>query len=395
MKERIKTLIIDANGLTWKAILADTLLEGVFGIDLKSSLPSRLRDNRFLRRHLWFRNESLSYVMDWRESLCEHPDLKIEICNLTNKIEYYQYLRNIEQYPLIIILHSATGDSMTPLLKSMEGFNRRRGKLVVFVGNEYNLMADKIKFIRSVEADYVCSQLPFEAACWLYADCTRSKLLAIPHALNPKLYSPDPCFDRTIDIGFIGHLYHTFIGDMERTNLIQFFQRNGKNLGMNCDIRTQRLPREEWAQFLRRCRGILGGESGTYYLDRTGQIIEDVKKYVKGHPEVSFEEMYDLFFKNRQSPVSGKAISSRHFEPIGTKTCQILIEGDYNGILKPDGHYISVKKDLSNLGDVIQRFKDDSYRKAMVERTYEYVMDGHTYRHRVNTLLRTISDDLR
>jgi spore maturation protein CgeB len=130
-------------------------------------------------------------------------------------------------------------------------------------------------------------------------------------------------------------------------------------------------------------------------LDRTGQIIEDVKKYVKGHPEVSFEEMYDLFFKNRQNPVSGKAISSRHFEPIGTKTCQILIEGDYNGILKPDEHYISVKKDLSNIGDVIQRFKDDSYRKAMVERTYEYVMDGHTYRHRVNTLLRTISDDLR
>ena len=182
---------------------------------------------------------------------------------------------------------------------------------------------------------------------------------------------------------------------MERTNLIQFFQRNGESLGMKCDIRTQRLPREGWAQFLRKSRGILGAESGTYYLDKTGQIIEDVKNYVKGHPSVSFQEIHDLYFKNRQNPVSGKAISSRHFEPIGTKTCQILIEGEYNGILKADEHYLSVKKDLSNIKDVTQRFKDNSYRRAMVERTYEYVMDGHTYRHRVDMLLGIISNDLR
>jgi hypothetical protein len=395
MKNQIETLVLDANGLTWKAILADTTLHGFLHVPFDYASCTTFPSNSLLGKLLGVRNESLSYVLDWRETLCEAAQLNVEVCNMSNLVAYFRCLRAIGHYSLIIILHSATGDNMSILLKTAEWFKKRRGKLVVFIGNEYNLMADKIKFIRSVEADYVCSQLPFEAACWLYADCTRSKILAIPHALNPKLYSPDPCFDRTIDIGFIGHLYHTFIGDMERTNLIQFFQRNGKDLGMNCDIRTQRLPREEWAQFLRRCRGILGAESGTYYLDRTGQIIEDVKNYVKGHPDGSFEEMYDLFFKDHQGPVSGKAISSRHFEPIGTKTCQILIEGAYNSILKPDEHYISVKKDLSNIEDVIQRFKDDSYRKGMVERTYEYVMDGHTYRHRVNTLLRTISDDLR
>jgi spore maturation protein CgeB len=284
---------------------------------------------------------------------------------------------------------------MSILLKTVEWFRKRRGRLVVFVGNEYNLMADKIEFIRSTEADYVCSQLPFEAARWLYEGCKRSKILAIPHALNPKLYSPHPCPHRTIDIGFIGHLYDYFIGDLERTNLIQFFQRNGRGLGMSCDIRTQRLPREGWAQFLRRCRGILGAESGTYYLDRTGRIIEDVRKYAQRNPKVSFEEIHGLFFKKHQCPVSGKAISSRHFEAIGTKTCQILIEGHYNGILVPNQHYISVKKDLSNMSDVVYRFKDENYRNEMTQRAYEYVMDGHTYRHRVDLLLRTIWDDLR
>lgn len=394
MKNQIDTLLLDANGLTWKAILADTTLHGLLRVPFDYASGTTLPADSLPGKLLGVRNESLSYVIDWREALCGAAQLNVEVCNISNLLEYFRYLRRIGHYSLIIILHSATGDNMSILLKTAEWFKKRRGKLVVFVGNEYNLMADKIKFIRSTEADYVCSQLPFEAACWLYGDCTRSKILAIPHALNPKLYSPDSCSGRTIDIGFIGHLYHILIGDMERTNLIQFFQRNGKCLGMICDIRTQRLPRVEWTRFLRRSRGILGAESGTYYLDKTGQIIEDVKKYVKGHPNVSFQEIYDLYFKNRQNSVSGKAISSRHFEPIGTKTCQILIEGGYNGILKADEHYISVKKDLSNIEDVIQRFKDNSYRRSMVERTYEYVMDSHTYRHRVDTLLRTISNNL-
>ena len=394
MKDPIRTLVIDANGLTWKAVVADTVLKGVLGLSAGTTLQETLPAGSPLRKLLGYRNESLSYVIDWRDAFCEAPELAVDICSTTNLLGFYQSLRKIGEYLLIVILHSATGDNMSILLKTAEWFKKRRGKLVVFIGNEYNLLADKIKFIRSVEADYVCSQLPFEAACWLYADCSRSKILAIPHALNPKLYSPDPCSSRKIDIGFIGHLYHTLIGDMERTNLIQFFQWNSKGRGMNCDIRTQRLPREKWAQFLKACRGILGAESGTYYLDRTGQIIEDVKKYVKAHPDASFGEVYEIFFKNCLSPVSGKAISSRHFEPVGTKTCQILIEGYYNGILKPDEHYISVKKDLSNIEDVIRRFKDDSYRNAMVEKSYEYAMDGHTYRHRVDTLLGAISDDL-
>jgi spore maturation protein CgeB len=181
---------------------------------------------------------------------------------------------------------------------------------------------------------------------------------------------------------------------MERTKLIRYFQRNSKDLGVSCDIRTRRLPREDWAQFLRGCKGTLGAESGTYYLDRTGQVIDDVKKYIKGHPEASFEEVHRLFFKNHVSPVFGKAISSRHFEPIGTKTCQILIEGYYNGVLVPNEHYISVKKDLSNMDDVICRFRDEDYRNRMVERTYEYVMDNHTYQHRIETLLGEIGNNL-
>lgn len=387
-------MLIEANGLTWKAILADTAIRGIFRVNPQFSSSPLLYRPKWIQNLLGNRNESLSYVIDWREALCEAPELDVEVCNISNLIEYFKYLRKIAEYSLIIILHSATGDSMSLLLKMVDQFNRRRGKLAVFIGNEYNLMAEKIRFIRSVEADYVCSQLPVEAAQWLYSDCIHSRVVPVPHALNPRLYTPDPSTHRTTDIGFIGDFYHALIGDIERTNLVRFFQKQGGSFGFVCDIQTRRLPRTEWAQFLKRCKGILGAESGSYYLDKTGQIIEDAKRYFRKHPDVPFENVHRRFFKDHVIPVSGKAISSRHFESVGTKTCQILIEGVYNGILMADEHYISVRKDLSNMDDVIYRFKDEEYRKRMVERTYEYVMDGHTYRHRVEALLGTVRDNL-
>jgi len=54
--------------------------------------------------------------------------------------------------------------------------------------------------------------------------------------------------------------------------------------------------------------------------------------------------------------VSGKSISSRHFEATGAKTCQILL-------------------------------RDESFCRRMAEETYEYALAPHTYAHRVERLL--------
>jgi hypothetical protein len=394
MKDRIRTLLLEANGLTWKAILADTAIRGILRMSPLNGSPYRLSRSTVFRSLLGDRNESLSYVIDWREAFCDAPELDVDVCNISNLVAYNKYLGRITEYPLVVILHSATGDSMSLLLKTVNQLNRRRGKLVVFVGNEYNLMVEKLDFIRLAEAEYVCSQLPVAAARWLYSDCTHSQIVPMPHALNPKLYTPGPDARRITDIGFAGDFYHALIGDVERTNLIRFFEEQGNRFGFVCDIQARRFPRVEWAHFLRCCKGVLGAESGSYYLDKTGQVLEHARRYVRKHPDAGFEDVYKRFFKGQSAAVSGKAISSRHFEPVGTKTCQILIEGTYNEILVADEHYIRVRKDLSNIDEAIYQFRDEGYRKVMVNKTYEYVMDGHTYRHRVSQLLSTIGDKL-
>lgn len=389
VNSRLKTLVLDANGFYWKAIAADTVVQGLLGIKDYSTLPAFTRRVRILRG-LTARYDTLSYIGDWRDALCDSPALDVRICNITNLIDYARCLLRIRRYDLVIVLHSAAGDSMTLLRTTAERFRSRRGKLVVFIGNEYDLMAEKMEFLRTAEADFVCSQLPLESARWLYQSCG-AQILPMPHALNPKAYRPGPTAGRAIDLGFRGAFYPYLIGDVERTRLIEEIQVEGPQRGLVCDIRAGTLPKAEWAAFLSRCKGTVGGESGSYYLDQHGTLIASAKAYLRAHPGASIDEIYERFFEDAGVEfVSGKCISSRHFEAIGTKTCQILLDGEYNGILQEGAHYIGVTKDLSNLDKAIERFKDEEYRQEIADRTHEYVLDQHTYAHRVETLLKMV-----
>jgi len=388
MPERLKTLVLDANGFSWKEVGADTLVLGVLRAPSYDVVPERLRHLRGFRA-LRYRYDRLGYVGDWRDALCESPSLEVRVCNITNLVDFASCLRRIRDFDLVIVLHSAAGDSMTPLRHGARRLRGRRGKLVVFVGNEYDLMDEKLAFLRATRADYVCSQLPAESARWLYDGCG-AEVLPLPHALNPALYRPAPP-ERPVDIGFVGPRYPLFVGDVERTRLIDAVRSRAPRRGLVCDIREQTVPRTEWASFLARSTGTVGAESGTYFLDRRGAILSRAKAFVAAHRAARFEELHERFFATPGVDyVSGKCISSRHFEAIGTKTCQILVEGSYNGILRPEQHYIGVRKDLSDLDAALTRFEDDAYRREIADRAYAYVLDEHTYSHRVRALLEAI-----
>jgi hypothetical protein len=327
---------------------------------------------------------------DWKDAFCASPELDAEVCTVTDLVAFAKAREKLTQYPLVVVLHSVAGDRMSFLLRVARWFRRRRGKLVVFIGNEYDLMAEKIQFLSEAGADYICSQLPLATAAWLYEACRDSRVVPMPHALNPSAYVSKRNGTRPIDIGFVGDLYERLIGDDERTRIVRYFECRGAELGLTCDIRSQRMPRAEWAGFLNTCKGVIGAESGTYYLDRDGRILREARAFLAEHPSASFDEVFDQCFRHATSFVSGKAVSSRHFEPIGTRTCQILVEGAYNGILRAGRHYIPVRRDLSDIGDAIRQLLDEGIRQRIVDEAYAYVRAEHTYAHRVASLLRLV-----
>jgi spore maturation protein CgeB len=109
-------------------------------------------------------------------------------------------------------------------------------------------------------------------------------------------------------------------------------------------------------------------------------------------PRLNFADIKARFFSNRpRCPVYSKAISSRHFEAAGTGTCQILVRGRYNDILKAGDHYIPLDPDMSDAYEAIARFTDPAERRRIAHSSYTLIREAHTYRHRSAALHAMVS----
>jgi len=389
-KMKIRTLLLYSSGGTSRDIFLQTylgpLLKKIQGSKL---LTNGIKNEQYQRLlySLISPYEALSYVNDWKEAFENSDELDVTSLNILNQRHTHSYLqKHIKEFDLIILMHSVLGDNVEIIIPFEQVLKERTGKLLSFVGNEYDVMRKKKAFLQSVEADYIASQLPREAHTFVYKELS-AQLIDAPHALNENIYRPSKS-NKVYDIAFSGAKYGIFIGDQERNNLIETMAnltpqlKNKINIGRNTN-----LPRNLWVELLQSAKATVGAEAGTYYLDRNGSLLEQSKKYVQQNPDANLDDLMEKIFDNTSIEyVSGKAISSRHFEPVGTKTCQILLEGNFNGILKEGEHYISVKKNFSNLKDIIDVYSDHDLRNQIVERAYAYISENHTYKNRVETI---------
>ena len=329
----------------------------------------------------------LSYNDDWVEAFMKYAPVQFDTCNLAEIKSWPLIIPKLRKYEIIILLHSTNSNSCYINSIIAKAFQYRKGKLVIFIGNEYKLMPDKIDLIKKIDADYVASQFTQDVADWLYAE-TEAKAVSVPHALNPDVFNPVISQKkRDIDIGARYSRYPWYLGDRERAEIHEYFlgHVNDLHLDISSDP-ADRFQRDGWVNFLNGCKGTLSTEAGSSFLERDDHTRKLVNAFMKENPDAGFKEVFKLFFLDYSNPVSGKMISSRHFDAIGTKTCQIMFPGRFNDILKPDEHYISLNRDFSNIDEVLKRFRDDEYRENMVDRVREYVMDAHTHRHRIEKL---------
>lgn len=380
-----------------------------------------------------------SYYDDWLEAFCEAPGFRVTPFNLVRRDQRRRLARSIAGFDLVVLLHSVTADSLIYAEKCRAILQDRTGRLLSFIGNEVNLpgapLGPKIAFLKSIQPDFVATQLLQKSGDYLYAEVKGSCVIAVPHALNPAAFQPlTSQADRPIDIGTRSFKYLALIGDDDRNRIHDFFENGTFKPPLRVDVATsQRFKRRDWAAFLNRCKATISTEAGTWWLepdDRTILRIRDwlnsprdgldritirsdsklrrmghllpwavkqrlrpllsrgpIRHEVFTHEAIDFDTVYKKFFKDTpKSPESGKCVSSRHFDAIGTKTCQIMFPGRFNDILKADEHYIALTPDFSNIDDVLERFRDPIFRQAMADRSYEYVLDQHTYAHRLSSI---------
>ena len=376
-----------------------------------------------------------SYYDDWADAFGASPFFDTTLRNVLD-LSPARLTRELAEHDLVVLLHNCTADTTDDLERLTPALGARaRARLVAFVGNEYNSpyapMTRKIAALHACNPDIVATQLLQEAGAYLYGGIC-ANVISLPHALNPDVFRPGPEQSRrAVDIGVRSFRYSPLLGDKERNDIIDYFRLHGPEHDLSVDVNTtSRFGREDWAAFLANSRGTISSEAGSWYLDRDDALVtrihnaiglersglvirqgERLRRLVRRLPlsmksalgfalrrgpikfagfedeSLDFEDLDARFFKEApRCPAYSKALSSRHFDAIGTKTCQIMTTGRYNDLLTPNEHYIAVNADLANVGTAIAQFKDESERERITTTAYEHAMARHTYGHRMESL---------
>jgi len=194
--------------------------------------------------------------------------------------------------------------------------------------------------------------------------------------------------ERPIDLGYRARKVPYWLGrhGQYKYELAEVFAKTTRGSGLKVDISTGEndvFYGKDWYRFLSQCRAFLGCEGGASLLDPGGEIRFKVEQYVRNHPDASFEEVEKNCFPNQDYNIRLFTLSPRHFECAVTKTCQVLLEGNYGGILLPGVHYIEVKKDYSNIEDVIEQIRNVRHCEQIAENAYRDIVQSGKYTYRV------------
>lgn len=185
----------------------------------------------------------------------------------------------------------------------------------------------------------------------------------------------DICYRVTPGAHWLGR--HGFL----KTQIGKLFSNLGEKNKLIIDISINEkdtILGDDWYKFLLRSKYTIGVEGGASILDHNGSLKAKTEAYLEQYPNASFEEVESACFPGRDGELQLFVISPRHLEACATKTCQILIEGNYNGLLKPGKHYIPLNKDFSNLDSIIREVKDDVKRKSIIENAYNDIIVNKT-----------------
>jgi hypothetical protein len=189
---------------------------------------------------------------------------------------------------------------------------------------------------------------------------------------------------RTIDIGYRAWRGAPWLGrhGVLKAEIAEVFEEKAPLKGLVTDVSTRpedTFLGDAWYEFMLRCKYIIGVEGGASILDRDGTIRKRTDEYTQAHPSAAFDQIEAECFPGLDGKLKLFAISPRHLEACATRTCQVLIEGSYNGILEPGAHYIELKRDFSNLDEVLESIRKDDLRKEITDRAYREIVESGRY----------------
>lgn len=329
-------------------------------------------------------------IMEHVDAFCRHSRFKVWKVN--SELGFPKRLDDLE-FQAIVLHYSLFG--YKPLLSNE--FLRYLGRAkntykMAFFQDEHRFCKTRFNFINHYELDCVFTLVEPAFFCETYKKYTEvvKLIYCLPGyvsdtliATAQRVFLPDE--KRGIDVGYRGRNLEYYMGReaREKVEIGIKFRERAEGLGLKLDIETEESERiygEDWYRFIANCRSILGVEAGVSIFDLEDVIYERYKRVMAEEPKISFEKVSEVLnFRDWEGRIYYRTISPRHFEAAAFKVCQILYEGKYSGVMKPMVHYIPLKKDFSNFGEVIEAYANPEVRRQLADRAYHDMIESGKY----------------
>lgn len=311
-----------------------------------------------------------------RHNIFVYSDLVYNSGYLPDDLELERFDCIIVHYSIFLALDSYLSPLARQRLKDFSGLK------ALFIQDEYRFVdqtieaLDKLGFHllftcvpeREIEKVYPSSRLP---------GLRKVNVLTgyVPELL--KTEKQIPLHKRKYDVGYRGRRYPYWHGrlGLEKWKIAKTFLRDARKYNLKCNISYKertRLYGIKWIKFIKNCRAVLGVESGANVFDFDGRISAASETYVSlfRNDAVTYDEVREKYFSEHDDRVRLEQISSRCFEAITLKTMLILYEGEYSKVLKPWQHYVPLKKDHSNMSEVVAVLRDHKKMATIISQAY-------------------------
>jgi hypothetical protein len=260
---------------------------------------------------------------------------------------------------------------------------------VVFIQDEYRIIDKVTQSLIELGADILFTCVPTDEIHKVYSPKLLKGLTIINNLTG---YVPDDLPDiqlpefneRLIDVGYRSRKTPFWLGTLglEKWKIVDNFINHTKDVNLVTDMsyeESDRIYGKKWPKFLYSCKATLGVESGSSVFDFTGAVQKNVENYVSLNPNVEFDEVFEIFLKDLDGKINLNQISPRVFETAMYKTLLILFEGEYSGILTPWKHYVPLKKDFSNIEEVVGIFRNSEKAQTIIDTAYNDLIASGSY----------------
>ncbi len=263
-----------------------------------------------------------------------------------------------------------------------------RGLKVALPQDEYQETNKLRNGLRELGVGVVLTCVPEAKIAWVYppelfpgvrfrrvlTGYVPSQLQRIPRHIRPRTDA------RNIYIGYRGRSLGHCWGDLAywKMEIGVRVKRACERRGIPHDIgwtEKDRIYQDKWYSFIASCRTMIGTPSGCNVFDFDGQLERDYKELIKRNPNLTYEE-YRPMIAHKESEIDMGQASPRMFEEAALGTAMVLLEGSYSNVVTPGEDCIIIRRDFSNIDDVLDQVADPSRVQAVADAAYRNLIES-------------------